>query len=43
MSGYNIDDAIVHHGLLNDGVIFIKKPFSPVLLAETVRKVPDEN
>ena len=42
MSGYT-DDAIVHHGVLNDGVNFMQKPFSPAVLAETIRKVLDED
>ena len=28
MSGYT-DDAIVHHGVLEEGTAFIGKPFSP--------------
>jgi len=42
MSGYT-DDAIVHDGILNVGINFIQKPFSPAVLAETVRKILDES
>jgi DNA-binding NarL/FixJ family response regulator len=40
-SGYT-DDAIVHHGVLNDGVAFIGKPYSLSVLAKKVRDVLDE-
>jgi signal transduction histidine kinase/CheY-like chemotaxis protein len=40
MSGY-ADDAIVHHGVLDDGTHFIGKPFSPADLARMVRQVLD--
>lgn len=40
MSGYT-DDAIVHHGVLTEGVPFIQKPFSPVSLRQKVREVLD--
>ena len=39
-SGYT-DDAIVRQGVLQDGVAFIAKPFTPVALAEKVREVLD--
>jgi len=38
MSGYT-DDAIVHHGVLNQGIPFIQKPFSPVALRRKIREV----
>ena len=38
MSGYT-ENAIVHHGVLDDGIIFIHKPISRNVLATTVRKV----
>ncbi|MCD4676995.1 MAG: hybrid sensor histidine kinase/response regulator, partial [Desulfobacula sp.] len=41
MSGYTAN-AITHHGVLDEGVNFIQKPFSREELAETVRKVLDE-
>jgi len=38
MSGYT-DDAIVHHGVLEEGAEFIQKPFGPQALATKVRIV----
>ncbi len=41
MSGYTAD-VVVHHGVLDEGVHFIEKPFSPLVLAEKVREVLDK-
>ncbi|MGI9067542.1 MAG: response regulator [Pyrinomonadaceae bacterium] len=40
MSGYT-DDAIVHHGVLEEGTAFIGKPFGIDALARRVREVLD--
>ncbi len=40
-SGYT-DDAISHHGVLNPGVEFLWKPFSPEGLVQKVREVLDQ-
>jgi PAS domain S-box-containing protein len=40
MSGYT-DDAIVHHGVLAEGIPFIEKPFTPRSLACKIREVLD--
>ena len=41
MSGY-MDDTILHHGVLDEGVSFLQKPFSSQSLVQKVRKVLDE-
>ncbi|HXI62073.1 MAG TPA: GAF domain-containing protein, partial [Pyrinomonadaceae bacterium] len=40
MSGFT-DDAIIHHGVLDDGVFFLQKPFTTECLAAKVREVLD--
>jgi DNA-binding NtrC family response regulator len=41
MSGYT-DNAIVHHGVLDEGMSYIQKPFTVDGLARKVREVLDE-
>jgi CheY-like chemotaxis protein len=41
MSGYT-DDAIVRHGVLQEGIAYLQKPFTRDSLARKVRKVLDE-
>jgi CheY-like chemotaxis protein len=38
MSGYT-DEALIHHGMLDQGISLLQKPFSLDVLARTVRKV----
>jgi PAS domain S-box-containing protein len=40
MSGYT-DDALAHHGVLEPGISFLEKPFSPARLTRKVRQVLD--
>lgn len=42
MSGYT-DHAIVHHGILKDGVNYIQKPFTIDGLAKKMREVLDKD
>jgi two-component system cell cycle sensor histidine kinase/response regulator CckA len=42
MSGYT-DDAVVRHGILEEGMPYLQKPFSPSALSLKVREVLDES
>jgi len=41
MSGYT-DDTIMHHGILDENISFIQKPFTPKLLLRKIRTVLDD-
>ncbi len=40
MSGY-MDDIIVHHGVLDEGIDFIEKPFNSRAILQKVREILD--
>jgi two-component system cell cycle sensor histidine kinase/response regulator CckA len=40
ISGYT-NDAIVHHGVLDGGIQFLEKPFSPQVLGTKIREILD--
>jgi FixJ family two-component response regulator len=42
ISGYT-DDALVNLGVLDGNLSFLEKPFSPARLAQTIRKVLDND
>jgi two-component system cell cycle sensor histidine kinase/response regulator CckA len=41
LSGYT-DDAVFRHGVLESGLMFLQKPFTPLILAEKVRNALDQ-
>jgi hypothetical protein len=42
MSGY-MDNAIVHHGILETDIFLIQKPFRTKKLLEKIREILDQN
>jgi len=42
MSGYTTN-SIVHHGVLEEGINYLQKPFTVDTLAKKVREVLDKN
>jgi two-component system, cell cycle sensor histidine kinase and response regulator CckA len=42
MSGYT-DDAVVRHGIYEESVNFLQKPFSPFVLTQRVRDILDSS
>lgn len=42
MSGYN-DDIVSNHGILEENIRLLSKPFTPLKLAEKIREILDKN